>query len=161
MPAGLRVKLSLEEDRELLEIGQNEKTPKRTKQRAEVIRMSGYGRKVAEIAEYFECHPQTIREAIQKWREQGKEGLYDLPKTGRPKQWQEQDLEYLQEFLEKDKRVYNSQQLSQKLKQERKVQLSGDRIRKLLKKKDGYGNEREFRTETNKTLNSRQSNRLI
>ncbi|NMF61252.1 helix-turn-helix domain-containing protein [Pseudanabaena yagii] len=150
MPAALKVKLSLEEDKRLLEISQKEATGKRVKHRAEAIRLSSHGWKVAQIAAYFEWHEQTVREIIQRWKQNGEQGLYDLPKTGRPKQWQEEDLKYLETCLEQDSQVYNSQQLSAKLQQERQVNLSSDRIRKLLKKRVGYGNGREFPTKTNR-----------
>jgi len=87
--------------------------------------------------------------------------LYDLPKTGRPKQWQEEDLKYIENCLGKDGQVYNSQQLSAKLREERQVTLSSDRVRKLLKKRDGYGNVREFPTKTNRIKKLKQLNKLI
>lgn len=150
MPAPVKVNLSLAEDKGLLEISQSNETPKRTKQRAEALRLSNHGWKVAEIAEYFAWHPQTVREVIQRWRERGVEGLYDMPKSGRPRQWQEADLKYIEECLEQDQRVYNSKQLAEKLWEERKVNLSSDRLRKLLKKKAGYGNAPAYHTKTNR-----------
>jgi len=51
------------------------KQPKRTKSRAEALRLSNHGWKVDKIAEYFDWHPQTVREIIQRWRGQGEEGL--------------------------------------------------------------------------------------
>lgn len=161
MPAALTVKLSLEEDKRLLEISQSKETGKRVKQRAEAIRMSSHGWKVAQIAEYFDWHEQTVREIIQRWKRDGEKGLYDLPKTGRPKQWQEEDLKYIETCLEKDAQVYNSQQLSAKLQEERQVTLSSDRVRKLLKKRDGYGNGREFLTKTNRIKQAKQINKPI
>ena len=137
MSAPLLVKLSLSEDKQLLEISQNNKSPNRTKMRAEALRLSNHGWKVDKIAEYFDWHSQTVRELIQRWREQGVRGLYDQPKSGRPRQWQEEDIQYLEECMEKDQQVYNGQQLAEKLRQERNVNLSSDRIRKLLKKRLG------------------------
>ena len=87
--------------------------------------------------------------------------MYDLPKTGRPKQWQEADLKYIETCLEKDGQVYNTQQLSVKLQQERQVTLSSDRVRKLLKKRVGYGNGREFPTKTSRIKKLKQLNKPI
>jgi transposase len=137
MSAPLLVKLSLTEDKQLLEISQNKETPNRTKKRAEALRLSNHDWKVDKIAEYFDWHPQTVRELIQRWREQGVNGLYDQTKSGRPRQWQEEDIQYLEECMKKDQQVYNGQQLAEKLWQERNVNLSSDRIRKLLKKRLG------------------------
>lgn len=150
MPAGVKIKLSLSEDKGLLEISQSNETPKRTKQRAEALRLSNHGWKVPEIAEYFDWHPQTVREIMQRWRARGVEGLYDMPKSGRPRQWEEADLKYIEESLEQEQRVYNSKQLAEKLWEERQVSLSSDRIRKLLKKRGGYGNAPVYPTKTNK-----------
>jgi hypothetical protein len=44
---------------------------------------------------------------------------------------------------QKESRTYNSLQLAQKLEKERSVKLSPDRLRRLLKKKGLFGNERE------------------
>ena len=64
--------------------------------------------------------------------------MYDLPKTDRPKQWQEEALKYLETCLGKDGQVYNSKQLAVKLEQERQVKLSSDRIRKPKQLNNGY-----------------------
>ena len=161
MLAALKIKLSLEEDKRLLEISQSKETGKRVKQRAEAMRLSSHGWKVAQISEYFDWHEQTVREIIQRWKRGGEQGLYDLPKTGRPKQWQEEDLKYIETCLEKDGQVYNSRQLSVKLQQERQVTLSSDRVRRLLKKRGGYGNGREFPTEINRIKQPKQLNKLL
>ena len=159
MTAPLLVNLSLTEDKQLLGISQDSQTPNRTKKRAEALRLSNHGWKVDKIAEYFDWHPQTVRGLIQRWREQGAKGLYDQPKTGRPKQWQEEDIQYLEECMGKDQQVYNAEQLAQKLSQERDINLSSDRIRKLLKKRVGCGNEPAFLIKTNKMSNSGQLNK--
>jgi len=53
--------------------------------------------------------------------------------TGDKPRWQAADLDYLEQCLEQEARTY-SQQLAQKLEQERQVKLSADRIRRLMKK---------------------------
>ena len=108
MPAALKIKLRLEEDKRLLEISQSKETGKRVKQRAEAMRLSSHGWKVSQISEYFDWHEQTVREIIQRWKRDGEQGLYDLPKTGRPKQWQEEDLKYIETCLEKDGHALNA-----------------------------------------------------
>ena len=45
------------------------------------------------------------------------------------------DLEYIETCLNEEERTYNSIQLARKLKQERAVNLSSDRLRRILKKK--------------------------
>ena len=46
---------------------------------------------------------------------------------------------------------YNSHQLAQKLESVRKIKLSPDRLRRVLKKRGSFGNELEKATKGNKT----------
>ncbi|MCT7953350.1 helix-turn-helix domain-containing protein [Ancylothrix sp. C2] len=77
----------------------------------------------------------TVRRSLQMWVLKGEEGLWDAPRSGRKKMWQEADIQYLEERCALDQRTYNSKQLSVLLKQERQVELSPAQIRKILKKK--------------------------
>jgi len=54
--------------------------------------------------------------------------------TGRQTQVAGSRLGLFGQCLEQEARTYNSQQLAQKLEQERQVKLSADRIRRLMKK---------------------------
>ncbi|HHP7243066.1 MAG TPA: hypothetical protein ACFE0H_00110, partial [Elainellaceae cyanobacterium] len=64
------------------------------------------------------------------------------------------------ECLDQEPRTYTSVQLAQKLKQERLVDLSSDRLRRLLKKKDIGGNGLATVIDVSKTLSKKPSNRL-
>ncbi|MDV2993602.1 MAG: IS630 family transposase ISAcma27 [Chroococcidiopsis sp. SAG 2025] len=75
-----------------------------------------------------------MRETIRRWQQQGLGGLWDASGRGAKAKWQEADMAYLEQCLEQEARTYNSQQLAQKLEQERQVNLSADRIRRILKK---------------------------
>jgi hypothetical protein len=77
--------------------------------------------------------------------------LWEAPGRGAKPKWREEDFQYLTDCLENEERTYNSQQLARLLFQERAVDLSGDRIRKLLKKKAIDGNERERVRKESKT----------
>jgi hypothetical protein len=67
--------------------------------------------------------------------ERGLGGLWEAAGRGAKAKWQESDLDYVIDCVENEPRTYNSEQLAKKLKQERSVDLSGDRLRRLLKKK--------------------------
>ena len=82
----------------------------------------------------MKCHEHTVRATLRRWEKQGLGGLWEAPDRGAKRKWQEADLAYLEQCLEQDQRTYNSAQLAQKLKQERRVNLSADRIRRVLKK---------------------------
>jgi hypothetical protein len=76
-----------------------------------------------------------VRKTLTTWVIKGEDGLWDAPRSGRKKTWEEEDIEYLEYRCEQDGRTYNSKQLSVLLKQERQVELNPARIRKILKKK--------------------------
>ncbi|WP_404822273.1 hypothetical protein [Pseudanabaena yagii] len=53
---------------------------------------------------------------------------------GAKAKWQDIDMAYLIYCLENDPSTYNSKQLAHKLKEERGIDLSSDRLRRILKK---------------------------
>ena len=134
MPAPLRIVLTSEEDRTLTELRQAQSLPQRTRDRAHMLRLNAQGWNVPAIAEVFECHPHTVRATLRRWQARGLGGLWEAPGRGAKPKWQAADLEYLTDCLEHEPRTYNSLQLAKKLKQERWVDLSSDRLRRLLKK---------------------------
>jgi transposase len=141
LPAPLKVHLNEEEDQELLEFQKIDGIPRRVKERAEIIRLNHHGWSVEEIAKYQKKSPHTVRTSLHRWSNQGLEGLWEAGGRGRKRGWQEEDIKYLEIVIEQESRTYNSRQLAEKLKQDRGVELSPDRIRKLLKKRGGDGKE--------------------
>ena len=135
MPAPLRIILDLEEDRTLSELRLAEHLPQRIRDRAHMLRLNAQGWNVPAIAEIFECHPHTVRATIRRWETGGLGGLWEAPGRGAKPKWQAADLDYLTDCLEHEPRTYTSVQLAEKLKQEKAVDLSSDRLRRLLKKK--------------------------
>lgn len=128
--------MSETEDRELLEFQKIEGIPSRVRERAEIVRLNHYGWSVAAIAEYKNKSPHTVRNSLHRWSIQGFEGLWEKEGRGRKPKWKKEDIEYIENCLEKEQRTYNASQLSQKLAKERGVTLSSDRLRKVLKKAD-------------------------
>ncbi len=133
MPAALKVNLTQQEDQGLLKLSQAVDVPQRTRERATVLRLSARGWKVAQIAEYLDWNPQTVRETIHRWHRGRWVLLWDEPRSGRPRRWQSQDLEELEEKLLSEQRTYNSRQLCEHLKKHRQVLLGAARIREILK----------------------------
>jgi transposase len=128
--------------------------------RAHMLRLNAQGWKVAQIAQCFECHEHTVRATIHRWESKGLGGLWEKPGRGAPAHWQEADLAFLESCLKQDPRTYNSAQLCKKLKEERKVSLSPDRLRRVLKKRAMSGSVPDILTEENKTLSKKPSNKL-
>jgi transposase len=151
MPAPLRITLTPEEDYTLSELRQAPGVPKRTRDRAQLLRLNAKGWNAPALAKIFECHEHTVRATLRRWEQRGLGGLWEAPGRGAKPKWQESDLDYLADCLENEPRTYNSVQLAKKFKEERLVDLSGDRLRRLLKKKVIGGNERERAIKRSKT----------
>ena len=160
MPAPIRIVLTKEEDRTLLELRVAICVPQRTRDRAHILRLNAQGWNTPAIAEIFECHEHTVRATIRRWQDWGLGGLWEAPGRGAKRKWSGTDLQYLEQCLEKEGRTYNSLQLAHKLSQERQVKLSPDRLRHLLQKRALNGNAHGTVIEPNKILSTTGSNKL-
>lgn len=141
MGCRLRIFLTATENCTLKQLRKAANVPQRTQDRAQVLLLNARGWKNNQIAEYLDWSERTVRQTIHRWQEQGLAGLWDAPRLGRQRLWQEADLAYLEQSLQQEPRTYNSKQLAEKLRRERQVQLSPDRIRRVLKKRGGFGSE--------------------
>ncbi len=160
MPAPLRVVLSPEEDYTLTELRLAQTVPQRTRDRAHMLRLNAQGWNVPAIADMFDCHPHTVRATLRRWETGGLGGLWEAPGRGAKPKWPVADLEYIEACLAEDDRTYNSVQLAKKLKTERAVDLSSDRLRVLLKKKPTAGNGRGRVIKVNKIPSKGPPSRL-
>jgi transposase len=131
----LQVTLNAEEDRTLLELRTSTSIPQRTKDRAEVLRLSHRGWTTEAIADYLDWQVETVRKTIYRWRKEGLGGLWDAPRTGRPPKWTEADIASLEQSLQQEGQTHNSHQLVRQLYQERTVSLSRRQLRRILKKR--------------------------
>ena len=136
MPAPLRIQLNSEEEETLAELRKAISVPYRTRDRAHMLKLNAQGKNVPEIARIFNCHEHTVRATIRRWQARGLVGLWEEPGRGAKAKWKAEDLEYIENCLNQEQRTYNSTQLARKFKQERAVNLSSDRLRRILKKKD-------------------------
>lgn len=150
MGARIRVFLTREQDKTLLNL-RTADVPQKVKDRAEVVRLNAHGWYVEKIAAHFNWTSQTVREVLHKWQKLGLEGLWELTGRGGKTKYNEEDIIFLEECLKKEPRTYNSLQLAQKLERERSIQLSPDRLRRVLKKRGSFGNELERVIKENKT----------
>jgi transposase len=134
MGTRLRIFLTKEKNEELMKL-RTAQVPQKVKDRAEIVRLNAAGWYVEKIAAYFNYHPQTVRLVLHKWERQGIEGLWELPGRGAKPKLVESDIEYLEKCVVDEPRAYNSQQLAEKLEQERSKKVSKSTIRRALKKK--------------------------
>jgi transposase len=161
MPAPVHIVLSAEEERTLSELRVAPSVSQRTRDRAHMLRLNAQGWTVPAIAEIFECQENTVRQALRRWQQEGLAGLWDAPGRGTKTKWQAADMVYLEQCLEQEARTYNSRQLSRKLEQERQVQLSADRIRRILQKRALSGSALVIANEVNKTPTTKPSSKPI
>ncbi len=140
MPAPLRIILTPEEDMTLTELRLAQTVPQRTRDRAHMLRLNAQGWNAPAISAMFECHEHTVRKTIRRWEERGLGGLWEASGRGAKPKCKIEDMQYVAELLAQETRTYNSNQLVKKLKQERGVDLSSDRLRRLLKKNSIDGN---------------------
>jgi transposase len=159
MPAPLRIVLTEEEDRTLSELREAQSVPYRTRDRAHMLRLNAQGWNVPAIAEIFGCHEHTVRATLRRWETDGLCGLWETSGRGAKPKWQPSDLEYLTTCIDQAPRTYTSIQLAHKLKQDRCVDLSSDRLRRLLKKKDIGGNGLGTVIDASKTPLKKPSNK--
>lgn len=71
MPASIRIVLTEEEDRTLLELRVATSVPQRTRERAHMLRLNAQGWNTPAIAETFEYHEHTVRATIRRWQDGG------------------------------------------------------------------------------------------
>lgn len=140
MPTGLKVTLTLDEDRTLKELELANQVPRRTKQRASMLRLNSRGKTVKEIALYVECASSTVRQTIHRWQSQGLAGLWEAPGRGKKATWTEEDWSAVEKWLSEE-RSYSARQLSQRLATEKQVKLGAEQVRRILLKKNGVGKD--------------------
>lgn len=150
MPAPLKIKLTSEEDRTLLELSAADGVPRRTKYRAiaygraslNALRLNAQGYQVREIAKYLDWAEQTVRQTLHRWQESGLTGLWEAPGRGKTRRWTTQDWQAVEQWLTEERR-YSARQISQKLASERNIVLGQEQVRRILKKRVGGGKESE------------------
>jgi transposase len=129
----VQVELTEEEERTLRELRQGNNVPQRVKDRAEAVRLNAQGWYVEKIAAYLAWSLKAVREAIKRWKEKGLGGLWDQARVGRPPILSAEDMACIKKWLREEERTYNAQQIVERLRKERKVEISATRLRRILK----------------------------
>lgn len=101
MPARLKIRITELEYQKLLELGHNPTLPQRTIERAEVLCLNAKGWTVNQIADCIKWATNTVRKTIHSWVIKGDEGLWDAPRSGRIRTWQEADIKYLEDCCDR------------------------------------------------------------
>jgi transposase len=103
------------------------------RQRAQAIYWSHQGHYLSEIAKALEVHYTSVSEWLNRWKTQGLRGLYDGPRSGRPRIYTEIEAQRLRELIEQEPR--HAKQAKAQLIRETGKSASRDTLKRLLKKK--------------------------
>lgn len=106
----------------------------RIRHRAHAILLSSYGTTVNELVEIFQSNRTTIGSWLDRWDTLGFEGIADMPRSGAPPKLNDQEQLRAIELLQENPRSSNAVLIT--LKNEIGIEISGDTLRRLAKKKE-------------------------
>lgn len=131
MPTARFVHLTAEEDKMLREVEQNPQLRAKVRQRAQVLRLTNQGWKVAKLAEYTGRSDTSIGRDFDRWERRAVAGLADSPAPGNSALIDETARAFLRERLAED-RTWNAPQLADALAEQLKVCVEPETIRRHL-----------------------------
>jgi transposase len=135
----LRIELSPVQRAELERRLRARTAERRVHDRLAMVRAVADGATVPQAARALGFHPQTVRQAVKRFRAEGFAGLADRPRPGRPPRLGEADLRALEARLDADAasgaRAWTLPQLAGWLAEERGVRIGPDRLGVLLKRR--------------------------
>ncbi len=110
MSAAIRICLTPEEDRRLLELSENPGVHPKTRRWAQMVRLAGQGWTAPQIAAFFHRDRSGVARILKRFRQEGMRGLEYRKRTGaKPKVTPEVKV-YLKELLTQD-RIWTIPQL--------------------------------------------------
>ena len=104
----------------------------RVRMRAHIIMLSADRYKIDEIAEIYHIQRDTVSISLTKWETQGVVGLFDKPKSGRPRLLKEEEENRACELIEEDQR--NSKKAQSRLQEETGKEISEWTFKRTLKR---------------------------
>ena len=120
-----------EEDKKLREVEQNPHLRNKVRLRAQVLRLSGRGSNMAQIASYTGRSPTSIARDLDRWGERGLEGLADGTAPGNPPRITEEVRGYMRGRLTEE-RTWNATQLAEELEEEFSLVVTPEAVRQHL-----------------------------
>jgi transposase len=106
----------------------------RTRDRLEMIRLSGAGWSIPKIARHFRRSECCVRVWVKAFYRGGFEALPDKPHVGQKSSLTPQLLAALREQVRKGERTWTSQQIADWLSEQHNVHLSADWLGRLLRR---------------------------
>jgi len=92
------------EQRELLDHTMRTDASFRARTRAHSVLLSAQGKTITEIAQTYQVHRVTVSAWITSWETSGAQGLYDRPRSGRPRKLSPDEHELALTYLEQEPR---------------------------------------------------------
>lgn len=105
----------------------------RVRNRAHVIILSYKGFKMQNIADICGIDRHAVSRVIDKWNKFGILGLYDAPRSGRPRILTPEDEEFVHELVVEEPR--STKKIIVTLEDQRGKKVSGSTVRRVIKKK--------------------------
>lgn len=131
MPPSRYIRLTEGEDARLREVEQASYFKPKVRLRAQVLRLSHRGSNMQTIASYTGRSRASVARDLDRFREQGFEGLFDGTAPGNPPRITEQMRTFMEEKLSEE-RTWNATQLAEALKEGFSVVVTPEAVRQHL-----------------------------
>ena len=118
--------------RELLEKTMKEDASFRARTRAHSLLLSDQGTTIHDIAETYQVHRVTVSAWITNWEQQGAQGLYDQPRSGRPSKLTPEERALAKQYLKDEPRSLKG--VLERLAQKTAKRISLSSLKRLAKK---------------------------
>ena len=132
MPPSRYIRLTEEEDVRLREIEQAPYFKPKVRLRAQVLRLSHRGSNVQNISTYTGRSRASVGRDLDRWEEQGFEGLFDGTAPGNPPRITEEVRTFMEGRLSEE-RTWNAAQLAEVLKESLGVAVTPEAVRQHLR----------------------------
>ncbi len=96
------------EQRDLLDHTMRSDASFRARTRAHSLLLSSQGKTITEIAQTYQVHRVTVSSWITNWEGLGVQGLYDQPRSGRPRTLNPEEQELAMQYLQEEPRSLKS-----------------------------------------------------
>lgn len=105
----------------------------RVRKRAHIIMLSSKGYQIKDIAAICQVTRQSVSSYIDSWARFGLAGMYDKPRSGRPRSLTPEDEEFVKERVQQEPR--SVKKIIAVLEDQRGKRVSQSTIKRTLKKK--------------------------
>ena len=96
------------EQRDLLDHTMRTDPSFRARTRAHCVLLSSQGKTITEITQTYPVHRVTVSSWITNWETSGVQGLYDRPRSGRPRTLNPEEQKLALQYLQEDPRSLNT-----------------------------------------------------